>query len=139
MTEPAPLPEATPVSQPFWQALTEHRILVQYSPSLGQHVFYPRTLAPGTLADDLVWREIDGAGAVYTFTVARRPTGPRWVDAVPQILAVVQWDAGPRFSTELVDVDPADIRIGMRVLPVFDDIPDTGITLLRYRPEPADV
>ena len=139
MTEPAPLPEPTPVSKPFWQALTEHRILVQYSPSLGQHVFYPRTLAPGTLADDLVWREIDGAGAVYTFTVARRPTGPPGVDAVPQILAVVQWDAGPRFSTELVDVDPADIRIGMRVLPVFDDIPDTGITLLRYRPEPADV
>jgi uncharacterized protein len=139
MTERAPLPEATPVSRPFWQGLTEHRILVQYSPSLGQHVFYPRTLAPGTLADDLVWREIDGAGAVYTFTVARRPTGPPWVDAVPQILAVVQWDAGPRLSTELVDVDPADVRIGMRVLPVFNDIPDTGVTLLRYRPEPADV
>ena len=110
MTEPLPLPEPTPVSQPFWQALTEHRILVQYSPSLGRYVFYPRTLAPGTLADDLEWREIDGAGSVYTFTVARRPTGPPWADAVPQILAVVEWDAGPRFSTELVDVDPADVR-----------------------------
>ena len=139
MTEPRPLPEATPVSQPFWQALTEHRILVQYSPSLGQYVFYPRTLAPGTLADDLEWHEIDGAGSVYTFTVAQRPTGPPWADAVPQILAVVQWDAGPRFSTELVDVDPSDVRVGMRVSPVFCDIPGTGVTLLRYRPEPADV
>jgi hypothetical protein len=27
----------------------------------------------------------------------------------------------------------------MRVSPVFCDIPDTGVTLLRYRPEPADV
>jgi hypothetical protein len=27
----------------------------------------------------------------------------------------------------------------MRVSPVFCDIPDTGITLLRYRPEPTDV
>ncbi len=53
MTESVPLPEATPVSAPFWQALTEHRILVQFSPSLGRYVFYPRTLAPGTLADDL--------------------------------------------------------------------------------------
>jgi uncharacterized protein len=139
MTEPRPLPEATPVSKPFWHALTEHRILVQYSPSLGRYVFYPRTLAPGTLADDLEWREIDGAGSVYTFTVAQRPTGPPWADAVPQILAVVQWDAGPRFSTELVGVNPADVRIGMRVSPVFCDIPDTGVTLLRYRPEPTDV
>jgi uncharacterized OB-fold protein len=134
MTEPRPLPEPTPVSQPFWQALTEHRILVQYSPSLGQYVFYPRTLAPGTLADDLEWREIDGAGAVYTFTVAHRPTGPPWADAVPQMLAVVQWDAGPRVSTELVDVDPDDVRVGMRVSPVFCDVADAGITLLRYRP-----
>jgi uncharacterized protein len=139
MTEPRPLPEATPVSQPFWQALAEHRILVQYSPSLGRYVFYPRTLAPGTLADDLEWREIDGAGSVYTFTVAQRPTGPPWADAVPQILAVVQWDAGPRFSTELVDVNPSDVRVGMRVSPVFCDIPDAGVTLLRYRPEHHDV
>ncbi|HME77212.1 MAG TPA: OB-fold domain-containing protein [Mycobacterium sp.] len=132
--DPRPLPEPTPVSRPFWQALTEHRIVVQYSPSLGQYVFYPRTLAPGTLADDLEWREIDGAGSVYTFTVARRPTAPPWADSVPQLPAVVQWDAGPRISTELVDVDPADIHIGMRVTPVFFDVADTGVTLLRYRP-----
>ena len=87
-----------------------------------------------TLAGDLEWSEIDGAGTVYTFTVARRPTGPPWTDAVPQLLAVVQWDAGPRISTELVDVDPGEVRIGMRVAPVFCDVPGTSTTLLRYRP-----
>lgn len=134
-----PVPEPTPVSRPFWDGLAQHRILVQYSPSLQRYVFYPRTLAPGTLADDLEWREIDGAGTLYTFTVARRPTGPPWIDAVPQLLAVVQWDAGPKFSTELVAadgsrIDPSDIRIGMPVRPVFYDLPEDGITLLKYRP-----
>ena len=38
----APLPERTPVSRPFWDALREHRILIQYSPSTGRYVFYPR-------------------------------------------------------------------------------------------------
>jgi len=132
--EERPLPEPTPVSQPFWDGLRERRILVQYSPSSESYVFYPRTLAPGTLADDLEWREISGAGTLYTFTVATRPTAPPWADAVPQLLAVVEWDEGPRFSTELVDVDPADIRVGMRVEPVFCDVPEAGITLLRYRP-----
>ena len=65
-----PVPEPTPVSQPFWNGLAQHRILVQYSPSLRRYLFYPRTLAPGTLADDLEWREIDGAATLYTFTVA---------------------------------------------------------------------
>jgi uncharacterized protein len=133
--EPLPLPEPTPVSQPFWDGLVQHRIMVQYSPSLDRYVFYPRTLAPGTLADDLEWREIDGSGTLYTYTVARRPTAPPWADAVPQLPAVVQWDAGPKFSTELVEIDPADIRIGMRVRPVFYDLQKAGITLLRYRPK----
>ena len=129
-----PLPEPTPVSAPYWRALREHRIEIQYSPSSGRYVFYPRTLAPGTLADDLEWREIDGAGTLFTYTVAERPTGPPWADAVPQLIAVVEWDVGPRLSTELVDVEPEDIRIGMRVTPVFHDVPDTDVTLLRYRP-----
>ncbi|MBJ7336097.1 MAG: OB-fold domain-containing protein [Mycolicibacterium sp.] len=129
-----PLPEPTPVSAPYWQSLRQHRIEIQYSPSSKRYVFYPRMLAPGTLVDDLEWREIDGAGTVFTFTVAERPTGPPWADALPQLLAVVEWDVGPRVSTELVEVKPEDIRIGMRVTPVFHDVPDTDVTLLRYRP-----
>ena len=134
MSEPIPLPEPTPVSAPYWRALREHRIEIQYSPSTGRYVFYPRTLAPGTLADDLEWREIDGAGTLFTHTVAARPTGPPWAGALPQLLAVVEWDVGPKVSTELVGVAPEDIRIGMRVAPVFYDVPDTEVTLLRYRP-----
>ncbi|BBY57362.1 hypothetical protein MSAR_04980 [Mycolicibacterium sarraceniae] len=48
----------TPVSQRFWDGLAQHRILIHYSPSADRYVFYPCTLAPGTLADDLEWREI---------------------------------------------------------------------------------
>lgn len=134
MSAMRPLPEPTPVSRPFWAALREHRIQIQYSPSLGRHVFYPRTLAPGTLADDLEWREISGAGVLYTYTVAQRPTAPPWADALPQLLAVVEWDEGPRFSTELIDVAPEDISIGMALQPVFCDEPGSDVTMLRYRP-----
>lgn len=133
-TTDKPFPEPTPVTKPFWDSLREHRIRIQYSPSAGKYVFYPRVLAPGTLADDLEWREIDGKGTLYTYTVAERPTAPPWADSLPQILAVVEWDEGPRLSTEMVDVDPADLSIGMRVEPVFCDYPDRDITLLRYRP-----
>jgi uncharacterized OB-fold protein len=130
-----PMPVPTPVSAPYWAALREHRIQIQYSPSSGQWVFYPRILAPRTLADDLEWREISGLGTLYTFTVADRPTAPQWQDSLPQLLAVVEWDEGPRISTELVDVEPDQIRVGMRVVPVFCDYPEQNVTLLRYRPD----
>jgi uncharacterized OB-fold protein len=127
-----PWPEPTPVSEPFWRGLREHVIRIQYSPSSAEYVFYPRLVAPGTLAGDLVWREIDGLGTLYTYTLAHRPTAPFFAGDTPQFLAVVQWDAGPRCTTELVDVEPGDIRIGMRVRPVFCDFPERDITLLRY-------
>jgi hypothetical protein len=34
----------------------------------------------------------------------------------------------------LVEVDPGDVRIGMRVEPVFYDLAEGGMTLLKYRP-----
>ena len=102
-----PMPVKTPTSAPFWDALAEHRIVIQYSPSSQAYVFYPRVRAPGTLADDLEWREISGLGTLYSYTVARRPVSPHFADAVPQLLAIVEWDEGPRFSTEMVNVDPS--------------------------------
>jgi uncharacterized OB-fold protein len=129
-----PIPEPTPMTAPFWAALREHRLCLQYSPSSDRYVFYPRMLAPGTHADDLEWRELSGRGVVYTFTVATRPTAPAWEDALPQLLAVVELDEGPRLPTELVEVAPEDIRVGMRVRAVYDDVPDEGVTMLRFAP-----
>ena len=101
-----PMPVKTPTTAPFWDALAQHRIVIQYSPSSQAYVFYPRVRAPRTLANDLEWREISGMGTLYSYTVARRPVSPHFADAVPQLLAIVEWDEGPRFSTEMVNVDP---------------------------------
>lgn len=131
---PKPMPIPTPTTQPFWDALAEHRIRIQYSPSSDRWVFYPRVLAPGTLTDDLEWREISGAGSLYTFTTCHRAVSPHFAGDVPQLLAVVQWDEGPRFSTEIVNAAPEDLRVGIRVQPVFTDYPDAGVTMLRYQP-----
>jgi uncharacterized OB-fold protein len=131
-----PMPLATPTSRPYWEGLRRHEIWLQYSPSLGRYVFYPRVLAPGTLADDLQWRQISGNGTLVSFTIAQRPVAPQFADAVPQVLAVVEWDEGPRFATELVNVDPAAIVVGMPVVPVFVDYPDDDVTLLQYTAAP---
>ena len=127
-----PMPEPIPVTQPFWDGLREHKVKIQYSPSADRYIFYPRVLTPGTLADDLEWREVSGSGTLYTFTVADRPTAPPWADALPQLLAIVELDQGPRLSSEMVGVDPAALRVGMRVKPVFEDHPDAGVTLLKF-------
>lgn len=129
-----PLPVPTPTSQPFWDGLRQRRLLLQHSPSTGQWIYYPRNLAPGTLADDIEWREAAGTGVVYTFTVARRPTAPAWEGASPQLIAVVELDEGPKVTTELVGIAPEAVRIGLHVRAVFEDVPGSAVTLLRFAP-----
>ena len=129
-----PIPQPTDTTRPFWDGLREGKIRIQYSPSAGQWVFYPRVLAPGTLADDLQWREITGHGTVYTYTIAYRPTSPAWRDRVPQLIAVVETDEGARIPTELVGVQPEDITVGLRVQPVFEPAADGETVLLKFKP-----
>jgi hypothetical protein len=129
-----PIPQPTDLTRPFWDGLRDGKVIIQYSPSARQWVFYPRVLAPGTLADDLEWREISGAGQVYTYTIAYRPTSPAWRDRVPQVIAVVEVDEGARIPTELVDVAPDDVTVGMRVQPVFDRAADGETVLLKFKP-----
>lgn len=129
-----PMPTPIDRTQPFWDGLREGRVRIQYSPSSDQWVFYPRSHAPLTLADDLEWRDISGEGTLYTYTIARRPTAPDFAGQEPQIIAVVELDEGPRLTSTLVNVAEAAITIGMRVRPVFDHISDADTTLLRYAP-----
>jgi uncharacterized OB-fold protein len=132
-TPAKPVPEPVPTSEPFWDGLRHHVVRIQYSPSSGRFVFYPRLLAPLTLADDLEWREVSGRGSLYTFSTAWRPTAPPWSSEVPQMLGIVELDEGPRLSAPLVSVSPASLSVGMRVTPVFMDLPQ-DITVLAYRP-----
>jgi uncharacterized protein len=133
-TPAKPMPTPTPTSQPFWDGLRRHQIQIQQCTACSRFVFYPRSNCPFCLAPDLAWKEVSGAGTVYTFTIARRPTAPPFADEVPQKIAVIELEEGVRLTTTLVNIEPEAITIGMRVKPVFDDIADKDITLLRYEP-----
>ena len=132
-TIPKPRPVPTPVTQPFWDALRDERVVVQHCDACGGWVHYPRSRCSHCLSDQLSFREVDAAATVYTYTVARQATAPPFADEVPQIIAIVELLPGVRFTTTLVEVAPEDVRVGMAVSPVFDHGED-GTTLLRYRP-----
>jgi hypothetical protein len=131
LDKPRPLP--TPVSRPFWDGLREGRIRLQQCDDCGAWVFYPRSHCNHCLSDRLGWHEVSGAGTLYTYTVTRQATAPFFADEVPQRLAVVELAEGVRLTSTLVDVADHDIRVGMKLAPVFDRVSDQ-VTLLRFRP-----
>ena len=52
---------------------------------------------------------------------------------MPYAVVVVKLDEGAKMISNLVGVAPQDIRIGMRVEVVFEDVSDE-VTLPKFRP-----
>ncbi len=127
-----PLPQATPISAPYWEGLSHHQVRLQQCEH-GHWLFFPRTHCPTCGSRQLTWKSVSGEGTLYSFTVARVPTLPEFADELPQLLAVVALDQGVHINTTLVGVEPGEIRIGQRLRPVFDERPGSA-TLLRYTP-----
>jgi uncharacterized OB-fold protein/acyl dehydratase len=127
-----PLPRPTSISAPYWDGLKAHEVRLQQCEQ-GHWLFFPRTHCPVCGSRSLAWRQVSGEGKLYTFTVARVPTLPEFTDEMPQLLAVVELDEGAHINTTMVGVEPAALKIGQRVRPVFDERPGS-LTLLRYTP-----
>jgi uncharacterized OB-fold protein len=115
-----PLPHATEISQPFWDGCRRQELLIQQCRACGRHVFIPQAFCPHCLATGLDWIRAAGTGSVVTFTVVWRPQTPAF--EVPYVIAVVQLDEGVDLLTNLTDVTPEQVAIGMRVEVRFVDV-----------------
>lgn len=129
-----PLPQPTPISQPFWDGLKNHEVRIQQCEDCAHWIFFPRAHCPACASNRVAWRTISGQGRLYSYTVARVPTLPEFSDEMPQLLAVVELDEGPHLNTTIVGVGPEALEVGMAVRPVFDERPGS-VTLLRFAPK----
>lgn len=128
-------PLVTEISRPWWDALAREEIILQRCDQCTRWVFYPRPFCPGCGGRALTWHPIDGAATLYTWSIAAVPVAPMFAHLDKPVLAVAALSVGVRVPTTLVDVDAANVRIGMALVPVFDHDTYPGVTLLRFRPE----
>ena len=124
MTVSRQLPQPTALSQGFWDAAAEHRLVVPRCEKCGRHFFPPERLCPSCGSD--VWCGVDcaGTGSVVAFTVVHRAPSPDF--DVPYVVAVVALDEGCELLTNLVLDDPGSAGVGMRVRVDFLDQPGGG-------------
>ena len=130
---PKPLPQPTPITQPFWDAAKERRLSIQRCASCERYIFYPRPLCPYCGSTELIWTDVSGRGVVYSYTIARRPTMRAFAEDVPYVIAIVELAEGPHMTTHIVDCEPEAVAIGMPVEATFEDANDE-VTLVKFRP-----
>jgi hypothetical protein len=117
MTAPSrPCPPATdPGYEDFVAGLAEGRLVARRCVNCGTTQWPPRPLCGTCRSDVFEPLPVEPVGTVYTFTVVHRAFHPWFAERVPYGVAVVETDAGVRF-TGLFDPEClGELAVGVRV------------------------
>jgi uncharacterized protein len=128
-----PLPEIQPWSKPFWEGTKAHKLLIQECKECGQKIFYPRKFCPECWSADLTWSEASGRAKIFSCSTTLAGVEERFEADLPFVLALVDLEEGIRMMTNIVNCNPEEVRIGMDVEVVFEDVTDE-ITLPKWKP-----
>src|SRR4051812_44950455 len=115
MVHPAPI--LTDDNRAFWEAATEGRLVAQRCSQCHTSPPPPRPMCPQchSLEHEIV--DLAGTGTVYSYALLHHPQHPAFTYPVPAVL--VELDEGVRIVSNMIDIDPHDITIGMEVEVAF--------------------
>jgi uncharacterized protein len=117
-------PPVTEVSQPFWDATREQRLILQWCIDCNEAIFYPREVCPRCMGSALEWRPARGRGVVYAVTVENKPQNPRMFGGERFAIALVDLVEGVRMMTNVVGCAPDDVRVDMPVVLTWEELSD---------------
>lgn len=123
----------------FWAHCAERRLMFQRCGDCGLHRHPPTPLCPACQSTHLTWTEAPATATVYSYTIVHHPSHPAMASRVPYnvvILAFAGLDE-VRLVSNLVDVPPEQVAIGMRVQLHWEG-PVGGCWLPRFRRATGD-
>lgn len=133
-------PSPTPESRAFWTGGGDGDLLIARCHGCGRFFHPPGPACWRCRSTDVAPEKVSGRATVAAFTVDRQPWIPGFEP--PYIVAMVELAEEPdvRLITNVVDVEPDDIRIGLDVEVFFEDWTalsgqeDTRVWIPLFRP-----
>ena len=113
----APVP--TPLTQVYWDACLNHKLLLQQCRDCGQYQFYPRIFCTSCTSRNVSWIRATGRGEVQTWTVVRTPLAEAYAAETPYLIALIRLDEGPVMMSQLTECAPEQVTRDMHVEVLF--------------------
>ena len=136
-----PVPVPTMDDAAFWDHCAERRLHFQSCAACQQPRHPPTPICSRCGSTRLQWVEAPDQATVFTFTVVHHPSHPAVIGHLPYVVAVVDFAqlAQVRLVTNVTDVDPAQVRVGLPVRLWWDRLADADAAarpmyLPRFRP-----
>ncbi len=127
-----PLPVMEGMTKEFYENCSRGELCFQRCAGCEKLRHAPTLRCAGCGSWEWEWSPSTGRGKLATWTVVRLPMHPDFAEEVPYAPAVIELDDGIRMVSWVVDCPPEDLRAGMRVEVVFDDVTDE-VTLPKFR------
>jgi acetyl-CoA acetyltransferase/uncharacterized OB-fold protein len=129
-----PLPVVDDQSAVYWQAGADGVLRFSKCNDCGALLHPPQPVCRYCRSDDIGVEAVSGRAIVMGFSVNHQLWDPRFPP--PYIVATVAVEEDPRVRviTNLVDVDPDEVEVGMRVRARFEHLEDVWVPL--FEPDP---
>ena len=116
-------PTVSPDTEFFWNGLRDHELLIQRCTDCTRLRQPPRPMCPHCTS--LEWDTVtaSGRGTVHSYVMPQYPPMPFL--EYPYIVALVDLEEGVRLVSNLIDIAPDDVEVGMPVevcYVTFDDV-----------------
>ncbi len=123
--EPIPAPRKYLDFQGFWQGADEGKLILQRCGSCGTWCHIPQPMCPKCHSVEKTWAPVSGKGKVYSWVTYYESPHPGF--KAPYAVVLVELEEGMRIVSNLVDVQPKDIKMGMPVEVTFEKIAENFV------------
>jgi uncharacterized protein len=127
-----PAPVVTEDNRLYWDAAREGRLVAQRCGGCSRLRHPPRPMCPHchSLQFDVI--DLAGDGVVYSYAILHHPRNPAF--EYPVVAALIDLVEGVRVLSNLVEIDPGDVAIGIAVTVDFQPTRDGGAVPV-FKPE----
>lgn len=132
-----PLPDIAPGTEPYWNALREHRLIYQRCRDCGTTYAPYQPVCRNCWSENVEDLQSTGRGTIYSFSVVWRPPFPAFKADVPYVVAWVALEEGFYVTTNLVGGSHEEVQIDMPVQVLFEDV-TPEVTLAKFTPVGAE-
>ena len=131
-----PLPTLDAHSRPFWEACKGHELRAQRCTGCGKFRWPPIPLCPYCRSWGFEWIELPGSGHVASYVVVHYSAVPVFAAEMPYVVAHITMDGtdgAVKLTSNVVDCPWEEVRVGMPVVVVFEDV-TPEVSLPKFRP-----
>jgi len=118
----------------FWEGVRAGEIRLPRCRDCGKFHWYPQLMCPFCRRGNIEFVKVGPRGQVYTWTTVTYAFLPEYADRLPYIVVFVEFPEAPgvRFISNMLDTGPEEMKVGLPVEPVFQQV-DEKITLPLFR------